>query len=103
MVRWPELLLWNWFLQSIGQSCCFDDRCQALIIVDTVQTTNVGGPITRTIILTTGAGGLVIGDIALAMVTRVIVSTTGFGNLITRPLAPLVKSLVLVEKFYLSY
>ena len=103
MVRWPELLLWNWFLRSIGQSCCFDDRCQALIIVDTVQTTNVGGPITRTIILTTGAGGPVIGDIALAMVTRVIVSTTGFGNLITRPLAPLVKSLVLVEKFYLSY
>ena len=54
---------------------CFDDQCRALVIVDTVQTTGVGGSITRTVVLTTGASGLVIGDIALVMVARAIVSS----------------------------
>ena len=58
--------------------------------------TGVGGLITKTVVMTTGAGGLVIKDITLAMVARVIVSTIGFGDLITRPLAPLVELPILV-------
>lgn len=53
--------------------------------------TGVEGLITRIVVPTIGAGGPVIGDIALAMVTGVIVSTIGFDDLITRPPVPLVE------------
>lgn len=78
-------------MPSIGQSCCFDDRHQALVTIDIVQMTDVKGLITGTVVPTIGAGDPVIRDIALVMVTRVIVSTIGFGDPITRPLVPLVE------------